>query len=45
MTFRPKSITFDCLRTMINFDMACAIRDHFGDKLTAEQLEKFISPS
>ncbi|MEO9777911.1 MAG: haloacid dehalogenase type II [Sedimentitalea sp.] len=42
MTFRPKFITFDCHGTMINFDMTGAARDHYGDRLTTDQLDKFI---
>jgi len=43
MKFRPKFITFDCHGTMINFDMAGAARNHYGDKLSAEQMNRFIA--
>ncbi|MEI2385511.1 haloacid dehalogenase type II [Breoghania sp. JC706] len=42
MAFRPKFITFDCHGTMIFFDMAGAARDHYADKLGAEQMDAFI---
>ena len=42
MTFRPKFISFDCHGTMIYFDMAGAARDHYGDRLSPEQMDVFI---
>ncbi|PTW62896.1 2-haloacid dehalogenase [Breoghania corrubedonensis] len=42
MAFRPKFVTFDCHGTMIFFDMAGAARDHYADKLDAEQMDAFI---
>lgn len=40
--YRPKYITFDCYGTLINFDMAGAARDLYGDRLDAKAMEKFI---
>ncbi len=40
--FRPKYISFDCYGTLINFDMAGAARDLYGDRLDAEAMNKFI---
>ncbi len=40
--FRPKYISFDCYGTLINFDMAGAARDLYGDRLDAQAMDKFI---
>lgn len=42
MTSRPKFVSFDCHGTMIFFDMAGAARDHYGARLSPEQMETFI---
>ena len=42
MPFRPKFITFDCHGTMINFDMAGATTDHYGDTLRPEALARLV---
>lgn len=42
MTFRPKFITFDCHGTMIFYDMAGAVHDHYGAQLSPEQIAAFI---
>jgi 2-haloacid dehalogenase len=39
---RPKYISFDCYGTLINFDMAGAARDLYGDRLDAQAMDKFI---
>ena len=39
----PKFVTFDCYGTLINFDMAGAARDLFGDQLDAAQMNAFIA--
>jgi 2-haloacid dehalogenase len=41
-TFRPKYITFDCHGTLINFQMAEAARDLYGDRLAEPAMQKFI---
>lgn len=40
--FRPKYITFDCYGTLINFDMAGAARDLYGDRLSPPAMAEFI---
>jgi 2-haloacid dehalogenase len=42
MTFSPKFITFDCHGTMIFYDMAGAVHDHYGDTLSPDALKVFI---
>jgi len=42
-TFRPKYITFDCHGTLINFQMAEAARDLYGDRMSEQQMLKFIA--
>ncbi|OLP46408.1 haloacid dehalogenase type II [Rhizobium oryziradicis] len=41
-TFRPKYVTFDCHGTLINFNMAQAARDLFGDVLSEPVMQQFI---
>lgn len=41
-TFRPKYITFDCHGTLINFQMAEAARDLYGDRLDEPHMLQFI---
>ncbi|WP_431324060.1 haloacid dehalogenase type II [Rhizobium sp. YTU87027] len=41
-TFRPKYITFDCYGTLINFQMAEAARDLYGNQLDEARMQKFI---
>ncbi len=41
-TFRPKYISFDCHGTLINFQMAEAARDLYGDRLDEVAMQKFI---
>ncbi len=40
--FRPKFVTFDCHGTLINYQMAEAVRDLYADRLTEAQLLPFI---
>ena len=40
--FRPKYITFDCHGTLINFQMAEAARDLYGDRLGETEMQEFI---
>jgi len=40
--FRPKYVTFDCHGTLINFQMAEAARDLYGDRLSEAAMQKFI---
>jgi len=40
--FRPKYVTFDCHGTLINYQMAEAVRDLFGARLAEPQILKFI---
>ncbi|MCZ7467361.1 haloacid dehalogenase type II [Rhizobium rhizogenes] len=40
--FRPKYISFDCYGTLINFQMAEAARDLYGDRLDETQMQQFI---
>jgi len=40
--FRPKYISFDCYGTLINFQMAEAARDLYGDRLDEAQMQQFI---
>jgi 2-haloacid dehalogenase len=42
-TFRPKYITFDCHGTLINFQMAEAARDLYGDRLDEAAMLQFIN--
>jgi 2-haloacid dehalogenase len=41
-TFRPKYVTFDCHGTLINFNMAQAARDLFGEVLSEPAMQQFI---
>ncbi|MFK4771606.1 haloacid dehalogenase type II [Rhizobium sp. ZW T2_16] len=41
-TFRPKYITFDCHGTLINFQMAEAARDLYGDRLDEPAMLELI---
>jgi 2-haloacid dehalogenase len=40
--FRPKYVTFDCHGTLINFQMADAARDIFGELLDDAKMAEFI---
>lgn len=40
--FRPKYISFDCYGTLINFQMAEAARDLYGDRLGEAAMQQFI---
>jgi 2-haloacid dehalogenase len=40
--FRPKCVTFDCHGTLIDFQMAEAARDLYGDQLSESTMQKFI---
>lgn len=42
-SFRPKYVTFDCQGTLINFDMAGAVRRIHGESLPSKQLHYLIS--
>jgi 2-haloacid dehalogenase len=42
MTFRPKFITFDCHGTLINYEMAEAARDLYGDRLDEARMAELI---
>ena len=42
MTFRPKSITFDCYGTLTNFRLHEIALDMYQGMLPAEQLRQFV---
>lgn len=41
--FEPKYITFDCYGTLIDFNMSRMAREVYSDRLSGEELERFVS--